>query len=90
MNAQHKPLVVLVAAPRASLREVADRVRAIGQQWKDSKAPGNVVFTWMDADKWAKWLHGMYGIKAQQDPSVVVANHAVSQRFYGLFWKCWS
>ena len=31
MNAPHKPLVVLVAAPRAALHDAADRVRAIAQ-----------------------------------------------------------
>lgn len=78
MNAQHKPLVVLVAAPRAELNSVADRVKAISQQWKDSKAQGDVIFTWMDASKWAKWLNSMYGIKVEDGPSVVIANHAVS------------
>ena len=78
MNAAHKPLVVLVAAPKAELASTAERVRAVAQQWKDSKAAGAVVFTTMDADKWAKWLGSMYGIKPENGVSVVVANHSVS------------
>jgi thioredoxin domain-containing protein 5 len=78
MSAPHKPLVVLVAAPHAELHDVSDRVRAVAQQWKNSKAHGDVVFAWMDADKWTKWLKSMYGIKAESGPQVVVSNHSVS------------
>lgn len=76
MNAAHKPLVVLVAAPKAELASAGERARAVAQQWKDSKAAGAVVFTTMDADKWAKWLGSMYGIKPENGVSVVVANHS--------------
>ena len=79
MNAKHKPLVVLVAAPRTELHDVSDHVKAIGQQWKDTKARGDVVFAWMDSDKWAGWLKSMYGIKADAGTRVVVANHSVSR-----------
>lgn len=77
MNAPHQPLVVLVAAPRAALHDAADRVKAIAQQWRDSKARGDVVFAWMDADKWASWLKSMYGVAADAAPAVVVASHSV-------------
>ncbi|EJD00787.1 thioredoxin-domain-containing protein [Fomitiporia mediterranea MF3/22] len=36
-----------------------------------------VVFTWMDGEKWASWMKSMYGIKdvSVTDPRVVVADH---------------
>lgn len=81
MNAPHEPLVVLVAAPHAELRDTTEHVRAVAQQWKDAKHGGDVVFALMDADKWASWLKSMYGIKTEVGPRVVVANHSVSALF---------
>ncbi|EKM59022.1 uncharacterized protein PHACADRAFT_249184, partial [Phanerochaete carnosa HHB-10118-sp] len=77
MNAPHKPLVVLVAAPQSELRDTAEQVRTVAQQWRDSKHPGDIVFALMDADKWGSWLKSMYGIKAESGPRVVVADHSV-------------
>ena len=39
----------------------------------------DVVFTWMDAEKWGSWMKSMYGIKAGADaePSIVIADHNV-------------
>lgn len=77
MNAAHKPLVVIVAAPASELDQAAKTVQEISTQWKDNKAEGNVVFTWMDADKWSTWLKNMYGIKGDL-PRVVLSDHSVS------------
>lgn len=78
MNAKHKPLVVIAAAPKAQLSEVSVHVKDIAKQWKDSKAAGDVIFTWMDADKWTSWLKSMYGISAGAGAQVVIADHTVS------------
>ena len=78
MNAAHKPLVVLVAAPQKEMHQTTEHVRAVAQQWRDAKHPGDVVFALMDADKWAKWLKSMYGVDATEGARVVVADHAVS------------
>ena len=85
MNAKHKPLVVIATAPKARLGEVSVHVKDIAKQWKDKKATGDVVFTWMDGDKWSSWLKSMYGIKAGEMPRAVVANHTV-RRILSLKW----
>lgn len=77
MYAEHKPLVVIVAAPPSEYTQTVEKVKDLARSWKDSKSRGDVVFTWMDADRWGKWLKSMYGIKADVAPQVVVANHSV-------------
>lgn len=77
MNAPHKPLVVIVAAPTNELETTAESVRRIASQWKDSKAEGDVIFTWMDAGRWSSWLKNMYGVKENTLPRVILANHSV-------------
>ncbi|KAI0337496.1 thioredoxin-domain-containing protein [Trametopsis cervina] len=76
MSAPHKPLVVITAAPAAKLVGAADRVRTVAAQWKNAKGSDDVVFTWMDSEKWAKWLKSMYGITADDSAHVVIANHS--------------
>jgi len=76
MFAPHKPLVVITAAPQLKLVGAADRVRTVAQHWKDRQGSDDVVFTWMDSDKWASWLKSMYGIKADNQAHVVVTNHS--------------
>lgn len=78
MNAPHKPLVVLVATTQQDKEQVSKEVTAIARKWRDAKEQASVVFTWMDADKWGKWLKSMYGIKANMLPKAVVADHSVS------------
>lgn len=77
MNAVHKPLIVIVAAPAEQFPQVSEKVKDIAKRWKDSKSPGDVVFTWMDSDKWGSWLKSMYGITAANTPQVVVTSHSV-------------
>jgi thioredoxin domain-containing protein 5 len=85
MNAPHQPLVVIAAVTTETKDIVAEKVRDIGKTWNargDRHENGNlreVVFTWMDAEKWASWLKSMYGIKAEpgSDPAIIVADHAV-------------
>ncbi|KAH9853322.1 thioredoxin-domain-containing protein [Lenzites betulinus] len=75
MNAPHKPLVVIVATPQRDLKQIAKEVESVARKWRDAREHAPVVFTWMDADKWGKWLKGMYGLKAASLPRAVVANH---------------
>ena len=81
MNAAHKPLVVVVPVTKATEKDISLKVREIGKKWKakkTNKGSREVVFTWMDAEKWAKWLKTMYGITASEEPSVIIADHEVS------------
>ncbi|OCH93224.1 thioredoxin-domain-containing protein [Obba rivulosa] len=75
MYASHKPLVVIAATPASQVSSVAQQVRQIAQRWRHQKGDDAVVFTWMDADKWEKWLKSMYGVKAETAPRIVVSNH---------------
>ena len=77
MNAPHKPLVVLVATTAADKARTAGEVRTLARKWRDDKERANVVFAWMDADKWGTWLKSMYGIRPAELPRAVVANHTV-------------
>ena len=59
------------------MTETFEKVKDIARRWRANKGATNVVFTWMDADKWGSWLKSMYGIKAGEMPRAVVANHTV-------------
>jgi thioredoxin domain-containing protein 5 len=81
MNAPHRPLVVIAAVTKDTKEKVAEKMKEIGLKWRVSKLKkGNrdVVFTWMDADKWEKWLKNMYGVKVTVQPTVIIADHGVS------------
>jgi thioredoxin domain-containing protein 5 len=90
MNAKHRPLVVIAAVNKGSKEKVAERMKEIGKVWNvrrmqkqaDSEGGREVVFAWMDADKWAKWLKTMYGMEvvSAEEPGIVVADHGVSDR----------
>ena len=85
MNAAHRPLVVIAAAPINEWVRTMEKMKDVARRWKDSKNAGDVVFAYMDADKWGKWLKSMYGIRVGDEPAVVVANHAVgAYRYYKL------
>lgn len=88
MYAPHKPLVLIVATPPSQRTAVSDKLHEIAQKWRlhtrrtdatPASAPmRDVVFTWMDAGQWGKWMKDMYGIKAGTEPEIVVADHEVS------------
>ena len=85
MNANHHPLVVIVTTRDGIREKVKDKLRDVSAKWKirlnGKLRPEDVVFTWMDGEKWASWLKGMYGIKQNQGEdgvNIVIANHAVS------------
>ncbi|PIL36535.1 hypothetical protein GSI_00224 [Ganoderma sinense ZZ0214-1] len=76
MNAPHKPLVVIAATAQGDLQRTAKEVTDLARKWRDAKEKAPVVFAWMDADKWGKWLKSMYGVTADQLPRPVVASHS--------------
>jgi thioredoxin domain-containing protein 5 len=81
MNAPHKPLVVIASVNKGKKEKVAEKMKEIGKKWrvrKLNKGNRDVVFTWMDTDKWASWLKNMYGVKATEEPTVIIADHSVS------------
>jgi hypothetical protein len=87
MYAPHKPLVLIVATPQDQHAAISDKLHEIAQKWR-LRARGNggvgvgardVVFTWMDAGQWGKWMKDMYGIKAAEEPVIVVADHEVGR-----------
>ena len=85
MNAESKPLVVLVSVTHAIERDqIVDSVRRLAAQWRRTGAtqytPAHgarqVVFVWMDQERWTSWLKSMYGIKGAAQ--VVIVDHSVS------------
>jgi thioredoxin domain-containing protein 5 len=89
MNAPHAPLVVIAAVGADTRDAVATRMREIALKWRvrtggTALVSGRaVVFTWMDADKWEKWMKSMYGLRRGgrgsdvEDVGVIIADHKV-------------
>lgn len=83
MNAPHHPLVVVVAHAPTDDARAADVSHSAAVSWRHRVAERqilggrDVVFTWMDAEKWTSWMKSMYGIKADSLPAVVVTDHQV-------------
>jgi Thioredoxin-like domain len=88
MNAESNPLVVLVSVSPSGTEHdrMVETVRKLATQWRGTGAaqyvPAHgarqVVFSWMDQERWASWLKSMYGIKGPAQ--VVITDHMV----------CWS
>jgi len=84
MNAESKPLVVLVSVTDSGAERdhIVATVRKLATQWRKTDAvqyapaheARHVVFTWMDQDRWAKWLKSMYGINGPAQ--VVITDHS--------------
>ncbi|KAH9065077.1 thioredoxin-domain-containing protein [Lactarius deliciosus] len=86
MNAESKPLVVLVSVTDSGAErdQIVTTVRKLATQWRKTGAvqytPAHssearqVVFTWMDQGRWAKWLKSMYGINGPAQ--VVITDHS--------------
>jgi Thioredoxin-like domain len=84
MKAPNKPLVVIAAVTKDSRDRIADKFKDIGKVWRLREEQGkggarDVVFAWMDMDRWGSWLKSMYGIRtdANSDPVIVIADHGV-------------
>ncbi|KAK7051384.1 hypothetical protein VNI00_004884 [Paramarasmius palmivorus] len=82
MNSPLKPLVVIAATSASSASATRGRLEELGRAWlrqrqgKGSKEGSRreVVFAYMDAERWKDWLKSMYGIKPGSS-GVVVADH---------------
>lgn len=84
MNPKHisAPLVVIATVSEKNRDNVISAMKSIGKQWREGEKTGQreVVFTWMDGERWSKWLKSMYGVVdagTTGPPSVIVADHAV-------------
>jgi len=83
MNPKHisAPLVVIVVVSEKNRQTVIPALRSIEKQWREGEKVGQreIVFTWMDGERWSKWLKSMYGVVetgTAETPSVIVADHA--------------
>lgn len=79
MHAPHKPLVVIAAVNKDNKGKIAEKFADLGAMWRARGGGSNVVFAWMDAERWAKWMKSMYGIVDGPEPTIVVADHSVSR-----------
>ena len=84
MNPKHisAPLVVIAAVSEKNRENVVSAMKSIGKQWREGEKieKREVVFTWMDGERWSKWLKSMYGVVdagTTESPSVIIADHAV-------------
>jgi hypothetical protein len=88
MNAESNPLVVLVSVTASGVEHdrMVETVRKLASQWRRTSAAQyvptrgarQVVFTWMDQERWTSWLKSMYGIK--RSAQVVIVDHSVCPR----------
>jgi thioredoxin domain-containing protein 5 len=87
MNAPQEPLVVIAAVTQQHKDKVEEHLREVGKKWRiRTSGTGmihgrEVIFTWMDMDKWADWLKTMYGITkisvTLEDVPVIISDHKV-------------
>jgi hypothetical protein len=85
MNAESRPLVVLVSVTASGVEHdrIVETVHTLAAQWRRTGAaqyaPAHgarqVVFAWMDQERWTSWLKSMYGIKGPAQ--VVIVDHSV-------------
>jgi len=75
------PLVVIAVVSENNKADTTTILRRLSNKWSEDKGKDtsrSVVFAHMDANKWGKWLKGMYGIKGAEDakvPPIVIADH---------------
>jgi len=84
MNAESKPLVVLISVTTSGTERdrIIEMVRSLAAQWRRTGATQytpaqgarQVVFVWMDQERWASWLKSMYGVKGPTQ--VVIVDHS--------------
>jgi hypothetical protein len=86
MKAESKPLVVLVSVATSGIERdhIVETVHSLAAKWRSTGATQytpaqgarQVVFVWMDQERWASWLKSMYGVKGPTQ--VVIVDHSVS------------
>ncbi|KAJ2912426.1 hypothetical protein MD484_g7977, partial [Candolleomyces efflorescens] len=94
MNAPHGPLVVIATSNAKISTKLEGRVKDIAKKWR-ARTSGSgevnnreVIFTWMDAQRWKDWMKSMYGVSMDEDEvdlddvKVVVADHKQL-----IYWK---
>jgi len=70
-------LVVLAAINPENLAHI-DLVKEVARVWHRGAHANDdrqVVFAWMDKEKWASWLKSVYGLKKGSEPAVVIVDH---------------
>ncbi|EAU82485.2 thioredoxin domain containing 5 [Coprinopsis cinerea okayama7 len=87
MNAPHAPLVVIATSNKILEDKIQNKMEELGRKWrKRNRGSGvvggkDVVWTWMDGERWKDWMKSMYSIKIDSDEDdlddvkVVVARH---------------
>jgi len=75
------PLVVIAVVSEKNRADVISAMKSVGKQWREGEKvmERDVTFTWMDGERWSKWLKSMYGVvdTGTGSPGVIVADHAV-------------
>ncbi|KAF9468758.1 protein disulfide isomerase [Collybia nuda] len=88
MNAPQEPLVVIAAVTKEVTDKVKERFKEIGKKWRIRTSGSgtthgrDIVFSWMDSERWSDWMKSMYGISkdASHDETldevhVIIADH---------------
>ncbi|KAF8590271.1 thioredoxin-like protein [Ramaria rubella] len=79
-------LVVLGAIDLNNLAHI-DIFKQTAQTWhrgEGAKGDGQIMFAWMDKEKWASWLKSVYGVTKGPEPAVVIVDHG-HLLYYDLF-----
>ncbi|TFK28589.1 protein disulfide isomerase [Coprinopsis marcescibilis] len=87
MNAPHGPLVVIAASNKKLSVKIEERMNDVARKWRARNGGSGqlkgqeVIFTWMDAERWKDWMKSMYSIRVDEDEGdlddvkVIVASH---------------
>ncbi|KAG6836914.1 hypothetical protein H0H93_001280 [Arthromyces matolae] len=94
MNAAHSPLVVIAAVSPKNSEEAAKRMKDIGKKWRvrtsGSGLTSNgreIIWTWMDADKWQDWVKSMYGIVVDAAPDLDAVPVVITDHKKLIYWN---
>ncbi|KAJ8517439.1 hypothetical protein ONZ45_g5366 [Pleurotus djamor] len=84
MNAPSNPIVVIAAVTKENKEKVEEKMGDVASKWRvklrghhaDISGKREVVFAWMDAEKWKDWMKSMYSVQIEGDAvPIVVADH---------------
>lgn len=81
MNAPNHPLVMIATTSSDGKSKWAAKMVELGKKWRLNKGAesghsggDDVVFAWMDSERWESWLKSMYGVT---DEKIIIADHKV-------------
>jgi hypothetical protein len=85
-----KPLVVIMASKLEEMSNAKKMLAAGEEGWRREKEEQerehgplrDVLWVYIDGEKWSSWLKSMYGIKESHLPAYVVADHSVRVRYH--------